>query len=102
MGRTVGVLLLSGLVLGATALHGQSTADQNVPAFEVASVKRNTSGDVAIFRRPPGGRVDVTNMPVRSLVLYAYPVGDSRVVGGPSWIDDDRYDIVAKLEGNPA
>src|ERR1700736_5964006 len=63
IGRTFSVLLVSGLVLGATALHGQSTADQNAATFEVASVKRNTSGDTAIFRRPPGGRVDVTNMP---------------------------------------
>ena len=31
--------------------------------------------------------------------MEAYNVGSFQVVGGPQWIDDDRYDIVARAEG---
>ena len=43
------------------------------PAFEVASVKLNTSGENrALFGNAPGGRFNATNVPLRSLVAAAY------------------------------
>jgi uncharacterized protein (TIGR03435 family) len=41
-------------------------------------------------------------MPVRWLISYAYALTPQQpLIGGPGWIDGIRYDIVAKLEGNP-
>jgi uncharacterized protein (TIGR03435 family) len=35
------------------------------------------------------------------LIRFAYNLDDAQISGGPSWIDSDRYDIVAKGDGNP-
>jgi uncharacterized protein (TIGR03435 family) len=75
---------------------------QEPPTFEVASVKQNTSGDGRTFiQTPPGGRITVTNVPVRLLIVQAYQLQQFQLVGGPAWIANDRYDIVAKLGGEP-
>jgi uncharacterized protein (TIGR03435 family) len=68
-------------------------------AFEVASVRRNTSGEARMsFGFEPGGRPVMVNTPVRMLLLQAYLVPGSRIVGGPAWVDTERYDITAKAE----
>jgi len=73
---------------------------QEPPAFEVASVKQNTSGDGAQFiRMLPGNRFNATNMPVRGMIVLAYQLQQFQLAGGPSWIASDRYDIVAKIGG---
>jgi uncharacterized protein (TIGR03435 family) len=88
--------LVPALIAAATcgALYAQA------PAFEVASVKRNTSVDSRQNARfLPGGRIEVTNMPLRTLIRVAYGSTGSQIVGGPGWIASDGYDIVAKVAG---
>src|SRR3979490_1344093 len=71
-------------------------------AFEVASVKPNKSGDGRIFfQMQPGGRFTATNVPVRELIRRAYGIQNFQLVGGPDWIGSERFDIVAKAEGDP-
>src|SRR5262245_33800961 len=73
------------------------------PGFEVASVKPNKSGARGGSLRPqPGGRVDAVNMPVNTLISFAYQAPLFMLTGGPAWIADERFDIVAKLEGDPS
>jgi uncharacterized protein (TIGR03435 family) len=70
---------------------------------EVASIKRNTSADSAQGSRIlPGGRIEITNMPLRTLIRIAFGTTGSQVVGGPDWIATDGYNIVAKVTGDPA
>jgi bla regulator protein blaR1 len=73
------------------------------PAFEVASVKLNNSGDGRVMlSQQPGGRFTATNVPLRLLIRNAYQLQDFQIVGAPSWINSERYDIVAKAEdGTP-
>jgi hypothetical protein len=78
--------------------------DPNVRlSFEAASVKpsdpkaRSWSG----IRRQPGGRFNTFNTPVRLLITFAYQIQGYQLVGGPDWISNTRYDIVAKMEGDP-
>jgi bla regulator protein blaR1 len=74
---------------------------QGRPSFEVASVKQNKSGDGFIrFAPAPGGRFTATNVPLRELIRFAYQVQPFQIEGGPSWMTSDRFDIVAKAEGN--
>ncbi|MGB7220707.1 MAG: TIGR03435 family protein, partial [Vicinamibacterales bacterium] len=69
--------------------------------FEVASVKPNKSGggQVMIGTDPRTGRFNTVNVPLRMLIRFAYQLQDFQVVGGPSWITSDRFDIVAKADG---
>ena len=35
------------------------------------------------------------------LITFAYQIQGYQLVGGPDWINGERYDIVAKMEGDP-
>ena len=93
----VAVRLVIALALTGGLLSSQS---REMPAFDVASVKPNRSGDTesASFVQP-GGRYTATNVTLRALVKTAYTLHDAQIIGGPSWIDADRFDVAAKAEG---
>ena len=103
---TAGVLLLTAVVVSAFAmalLHGQAaqTSDQKTLTFEVASVKPNASTNAPQgVRVLPSGQMTATNIAVRAMIGTAWGSDQiqmsSQIVGGPSWIDTDRYDINAK------
>ena len=69
------------------------------PRFDVASVKQNKSTNQFITAQvEPGGRFVAQNFSLKLLVAMAYKVRDFQIVGGPSWMDTDRFDITAKAE----
>jgi bla regulator protein blaR1 len=73
------------------------------PVFDVVSIKPNTSGDTRVTNRvQPGGRYAATNITLRQLIRDAYRVQEFQIVGGPGWMNSDRFDIVAKAEENPS
>jgi uncharacterized protein (TIGR03435 family) len=85
-------------VLGAQSAPGASAS----PSFEVASIRRNTSGaNEQFFQREPGGRFSVRNMPLRTVITFAYQIQPFQLKGGPDWLTSDRFDIVAKADGEP-
>jgi len=43
----------------------------------------------------------VISTPVRQLIIFAYQIQSYQLVGGPDWIANERYDITAKMEGDP-
>jgi uncharacterized protein (TIGR03435 family) len=104
MRADIRILTVTLWVAGATSVtFAQSPSPTPGQGFEVASVKRNMSGDTnSLLRRLPGGRVTATNMPVQPMILFAYSLQGYQLVGGPAWIRSDSYDLVAKMEGNPA
>ena len=89
------------LVAAALVLVPNQVRAQAVPApttFDVASVRRNTSGGGGSqFQIMPGGQFRAVNATVRQLVQAAYDFTYERfqIVGGPSWIDEERYDVQA-------
>ncbi len=79
---------------GARTLVAQATPPVE---FDVASIKRNTSGSASGgIRNLPDGTVMMTNQPIRSMILSASPVPAREVVGYPEWVDTERYDMTAK------
>ena len=78
-----------------TRASAQSSATAAGAVFDVASVKRNASGDTRVRFETPPGRLNAVNAPLRFLIRQAYRVPESRVIGGPGWLDTDRFDIVA-------
>jgi len=86
-------------ILDAPPMRAQSATTR--PAFEVASIKRNTSSTVGeSIHSQRGGRFDVQNMTVRYIIWNAYKVSDYQISGGPAWINSERYDIFAKSDGD--
>lgn len=66
--------------------------------FEVASIKPDKSGAESIGMFPSPGRLRIENYTLRQLIEDTYALKRYQVVGGPGWIDSDRYEIVAKAE----
>lgn len=99
--------VLAGLLLLAlsplrVAGRTQAPAPGAGPTFEVASVKLNNSGDGRVLlQNQPGGRFTATNVTLRLLIRNAYQLQEFQITGGPSWLNDDRFDIVAKAESLP-
>jgi len=65
-------------------------------AFDAASVKPSNSSNGGFSMGTSKGRLTVTNVPVRELILKGFHLKDSQVSGGPGWLSTERYDIVAK------
>jgi bla regulator protein blaR1 len=104
---TAAVVVVAALVIAVLSppwLRAQSLApDIGSPAFEVASVKPNKSVDGRRGGSFAPGRFNQTSVTLRQLIQMAYgrQAFDVREIsGGPSWIDSDRFDIVAKADGD--
>ena len=87
-------------IAAIAVLHAQAPAP--APAFEAATIKPSDPTTPGQFvRRQPGGRFSTSNMPLRELVRFAYQVQDFQLEGVPAWASTERYDIIAKAEGDP-
>ncbi len=76
----------------------QMAADAN-PAFEVATIKPsvpNSPGQGLNVGRGGGNAFTTLNLPVSELIKFAYAMHGKQVTGGPSWIESEKYDILAK------
>jgi len=66
--------------------------------FEVASVKPSAPDWHGMFSRYlPGGGLRITGATLQNLISMAYGVPGFQISGGPKWIDNDRFDIDARL-----
>ena len=97
-------LLLLLLVAAPVFLHGQAASEKPL-AFDVASIKPNTYGTaMANWVLQPGGGVTITDVSVFQLIQVGYSSTsiqiDTQIVGGPSWLKADRFDVVAKANGS--
>ena len=96
--------LLAGVAIAALVtplVIGVATAPQlkaqGSPNFEVASIKPSNPDSRGIrFQFVPGGGMSISGAPLRELIMFAYDIRQFQMVGGPSWIDTERYDINAK------
>lgn len=74
-----------------------------VPAqmFDAASVRRSRSGETSMTRldlqHPSAlGRVEYFHVNLKTLLMVAYGVGPDQI-GGPPWLTNEHYDILAKI-----
>jgi uncharacterized protein (TIGR03435 family) len=81
----------------SASLIGQS-ADSK-PTFESADVhtvavsRLGTNMGGGTLR---GGRYDVRSATMVDLIRLAYGVDDDRILGGPGWLENDHFDVLAK------
>jgi len=88
-------LVLTVAAMGA--LRAQAPAPAAPAAtFDVASVKPNKDGGPSSVRVTPGGMLSVTNNNLRNIIRNAWNITNDQIVGGPDWLDSERFDITAK------
>jgi uncharacterized protein (TIGR03435 family) len=100
------ILFASIFVVSLGHCHCQDLA--KAPTYEVASItpcKPGTPeppGEHAgmVQFTAPGGRFKANATTLKFLLEWAYDIQPSQHSSGPSWVDSDRYDVVAKAEGN--
>ena len=86
-------------MLSVAAIIVVLNAQDPAPVPYVASVKKVAGGFGAQMRIAPG-TISANGVPVRLLMRQAYgQLQDFQLVGGPDWINSDRFDIEAKIEG---
>jgi len=71
------------------------------PTFEVASVRPNELGPKSFLLAFRNGRFTARYHTVKEFIRSAYKLTDSQVFGAPSWLDVDRFDVVATAPGTP-
>src|SRR5436190_18977418 len=68
------------------------------PAFDIADVHasaRSTNPNMAggVLR---GGRYELRRATMVDLIRTAYGVDADSVIGGPGWLESDRFDVIAR------
>jgi uncharacterized protein (TIGR03435 family) len=95
---------------GCFALCGFSQERAAPPAFEVASIEPCKPGTPEppgehmgmVQFTMPGGRFRASATSLKFLIEWAYSIQPAQHSAGPAWMGEERYDIVAKAEGNPS
>jgi uncharacterized protein (TIGR03435 family) len=91
------VVLLSG------AAYPQSSEPR--PTFEVADVHGAPPSTTNFFGRGGtlhGSRYEFNNATMVDLITDAYSVDRDKVLGGPAWLEMDRFDVIAKAPAKTA
>jgi uncharacterized protein (TIGR03435 family) len=97
-------LIVAAFVFAAVPILSQTTAPK--PTFEVVSIKPSPPNLGIRGGGPRGDRLSLSGMSLKMLLQQAYarpssagtPPNQLQVIGGPAWIDSDRYDIQAKAD----
>jgi bla regulator protein blaR1 len=96
-------LVATWAAFGVGQLYGQILhATGPLPSFEVATVKPS-NGDNAIPSVSTATESRTMNVTARNLIEQAYSIPwtpglNERIVGGPGWIDNNRYDVDARID----
>jgi uncharacterized protein (TIGR03435 family) len=82
------------LTLLATAVFGQSP-----PKFDAADVHVSPKAVQQFMRTNPprDGRYEIKNATMLDLVRTAYGFNPDTILGGPNWLELDRFDVIAKV-----
>src|SRR5437773_7180452 len=101
-------VLIAAAAFAAVPVLSQTSPGKKL-SFEVISIKPsaplNSSGPRTIGGGARGDRYTMGSSTLRMLLQSAYqrpaqtgPVAPIQIIGGPSWIDSDRYDIQATAD----
>ncbi|MGB6721344.1 MAG: TIGR03435 family protein [Terracidiphilus sp.] len=92
------VVLSGGSITGAQESLPEASAEQP-PSFEVAAIKPGKPDDQNHSWNDSTNRISIENYTLRRLISVAYELkSESQVVGGPKWIDQQTFDIAAKID----
>jgi uncharacterized protein (TIGR03435 family) len=83
------------VALLASVAYAQTSA----PLFDVASVKPASPEEIQAGSsgcKTGHGRATCTNVTLKRCIVGSFHTGPGQIVGGPSWLDSDRFHIDAK------
>lgn len=83
-------------VLFCGILLGQSS---DAPRFEMADIHTSAKTNRETFRVLPArnGRYEIHNATMLDLIAIAFGFPAGKILGGPNWLELDRYDVIAKV-----
>jgi len=99
--RTAILVAIGALAAAAVAQAAQDAAAR--PTFEVVSIKKSPPPDGPMMVRAGAREGDswlADNATLRMLIRQAYGTEyprDGQIIGGPGWLDTQRFDIIAKM-----
>ena len=69
------------------------------PTFEVATIKPSNPDRPGKAIRVAGRNFSTLNTTLLDLITFAYGVHVRQIVGAPTWMDSDKFDIAAEPDG---
>jgi uncharacterized protein (TIGR03435 family) len=92
-------LAATGALVGPIAIGVAQTQSRPPLRFEVAVIKKQKreamKGSMELL---PGGGLRMGGVTVKQLISLAYEVREEQIVGGPRWLDQESYSLLAKAE----
>jgi uncharacterized protein (TIGR03435 family) len=87
---------------GLTALLASAAFSQSpdvAPKFEIADVHASAKSRNAFVRTGPvrNGRYEIKTATMVDLIRIAYGFDADKILGGPNWLELDRFDVIAKV-----
>ena len=98
-------MLRAALILafvGGVAVVSAQTLTVSPLAFDAVSIKRNISSESGGSHGVRPGGWQMTNGIIATVIRAAYPAQSPDLIGAPSWVMNDSYDIIAKATDNPS
>ena len=89
----VAIGMIATTVIAAAAQTPPATSNQ--PRFDVASVKVNDANDGIVFNQAQKGRYTLVGYTLAAMIRSAYRVQEFQIIGGPDWINMERFNLEA-------
>jgi uncharacterized protein (TIGR03435 family) len=72
------------------------------PAFEMADVHVSPHSNNPVMRGGivRAGQFELRTATMLDLISVAYEINPANIAGGPSWIESERFDVIAKVPAN--
>ena len=88
------------IVLFSSVLFGQNS--EAPLEFEVADVHVSTKTPTQFVRTGPvrNGRYEIRTATMLDLIRLAWAFDADKILGGPPWLELDRFDVIAKVPGD--
>jgi uncharacterized protein (TIGR03435 family) len=97
-----GIACLGSLVLLTRVLFAQPP--EIAPRFEIADVHASRQTATRFARMGPlrNARYEITSASMLDLIRFAWNFEADRILGGPNWLELDRFDVIAKVPPDSA
>jgi uncharacterized protein (TIGR03435 family) len=95
-------LILATFLLTCSAWLALGQTSEPRPTFDAADVHVSAKATNPFPRTGPahGGRYELKNVTMVDLVRIAYGYDNDKVLGGPNWLEMDRFDLTGKVSAD--